>query len=127
MSSRPCWAYTAASSRRGDPPRSALAFGSFYGLLKRLFFKLLSTASLSMSHAGDLHTGLPGKTMARLLADVEQQDQSASVVMPPRNVHTGTLCLDGSDSYASYHLRLRATVALLGPPLLGSTYTTCPG
>ena len=35
--------------------------------------------------------------------------------------------LDGRDSYDSYHLRLSATVALLGPPLLGSTYTTWPG
>ncbi len=35
--------------------------------------------------------------------------------------------LAGRDPYDSYHLRLRATVALLGPPLLASTYTTWPG
>ena len=32
--------------------------------------------------------------------------------------------LAGRNSYASYHLRLSATAPLLGPPLLGSTYTT---
>ena len=74
-----------------------------YAVLRRLSSPMVAALSLGLEHA--IHP-----TACPVIHRRERQRSCPSAV-----------------SYVSYHFRLSAAVALLGPALLASTYTTWPG